>query len=107
MTEKQIAILKIVSSQVGLPYEVVHRIWRSQWETLRDHIRAGDRLDPERFPEVFVRGCGRFKPVDGLIDKINKAQDGRLERKGSGDSRWLEESSGNGRGGRGDSSEES
>lgn len=77
MTKTQEKILKDVSLQVGLPYEVVVKIWKVQWKTLRDCIKKGERIEPGTMPEVFIRGFGRFKPVDGVISKINKAQDGK------------------------------
>ena len=80
MTKNQKKILKDVSSQVGLPYEVVEKVWRTQWKMVRDTISKGDRLAAEEMPEMFIRGCCRMKPVDGLIDKINKAQDGKARK---------------------------
>jgi hypothetical protein len=82
MTKRQKEILKDVSLREGLPYEVVEKIWRAQWKILRDKIKEGNRLEPLTMPEVFVRGCGRFKPVDGVISKVNKAREARNGTKG-------------------------
>lgn len=77
MTDRQREILKDVSLREGLPFEVVVKIWKTQWKILRDKIKNGDRTEPVTMPELFIRGCGRFKPVDGVISKVNKAREAK------------------------------
>lgn len=75
MPRSQRMILKDVSLRVGLPYEVILKVWRNQWLLLKKSLGKGTRRTQIDFPEVYIRGCGRFKPMDGLITRLNKAED--------------------------------
>lgn len=66
------AVLKDISLRYRIPYRVIERIYRCEFELLKKSMINGDKKDKDSLNIIFLRKFGRFVPNYNMIDKIEE-----------------------------------
>lgn len=66
------AVLKDVSLRYMIPYRVIEKIYRCEFELLKKSMISGDKEDNDSFNVIYFRRFGRFVPNYAKLDKVRK-----------------------------------
>lgn len=66
------AVLKDVSLRYMIPYRVIEKIYRCEFELLKKSMVTGDKEDNDSFNVIYLRRFGRFVPNYAKLDKVRK-----------------------------------
>lgn len=75
------AVLKDVSLRYRLPYRVVEKIYRCQFELLKKSMREGDKKDDDSFKVIYLMRFGRFVPNYASMYGYRKREEERKRKR--------------------------
>ncbi len=81
LNKKIYRIIKDVSLRTGIPYDVVDRAWRAQFECARKYMEEGVKGDPSTFYNIRFKYLGLLYANPRKVLKIHENGNGRRSNK--------------------------